>query len=215
MSVAVAGSPMTRPSLRGPAVLISLAALGAAAFFLMAAVPYLVSSDYNANQYLGRRPALLAHIAFGTIALFTGPIQLWLGIADRRMGLHKRLGVVYMLAVLGGAIAGYVLALQPTAGWVFGTGLMGLATAWLLTTGMAFAAIKKQLIDQHKEWMIRSYVVTFAFVAFRVGAIALAVIQPGGELQQAQALAWASWAVPLVVTEVILQGRKIAAVPSI
>jgi hypothetical protein len=36
-----------------------------------------------------------------------------------------------------------------------------------VTSGLAFVAIKKQLYDQHKEWMIRSYVVTFAFVTFR------------------------------------------------
>jgi Predicted membrane protein (DUF2306) len=46
-------------------------------------------------------------------------------------------------------------------------GLGGLALAWMLTTGMALIAIRRSLVDQHKEWMIRSYVVTFGFVTFR------------------------------------------------
>ena len=211
MSV-VADAPAVRSSLRGPAVLISFASLIALAFFAAAAAPYLLSSEYNAAQYMGRRPALLVHITFGTIALFSGPVQLWLGLADRKMTLHRTLGIVYMIGVAGSAAAAYVIALQPSAGWIFGTGLMGLATAWLITTTLAFLAIRRQLIDQHKEWMIRSYVVTFAFVFFRIGAVSLKAMDPQSELQQVQALALAAWALPLFLTEAILQGRKILAV---
>jgi len=34
------------------------------------------------------------------VALFTGPIQIWLGLSDRNVGLHRRLGVIYMSAVV-------------------------------------------------------------------------------------------------------------------
>jgi hypothetical protein len=208
MSV-VADAAAPRPSLRGPAVLISLAGLAAFAFFALAAVPYLLSPAYHATQYAGRRGALLVHIAFGTVALFTGPIQLWLGIADRRMQLHRQLGIIYLAAVAGGGAAAFVVALSPSAGWIFGAGLMGLATAWLTTTFMAFLAIKRSLMEQHKEWMIRSYVVTFAFVFFRIGTTIGDAIRPEAGLEFAQTMAWACWAVPLLVTELILQGRKI------
>ncbi len=43
-----------------------------------------------------------------------------------------------------------------------------LGVVWLLTTGMAYVAIRRGQIAQHQEWMIRSYVTTFAFVLFRV-----------------------------------------------
>jgi len=198
--------------MRGPAILISLATLMAAAFFAAAAAPYLLSQSYNATQYAGRRGPLLVHIIFGTIALFSGPVQLWFGFADRRVELHRRLGVVYMGAVAVSATAAYLIALSPSAGWIFGSGLMGLATAWLTTTGLAYLAIRRHLIEQHKEWMIRSYVVTFGFVFFRIGSVALPAIYPGARLAQVQAMAWACWALPLLVTELILQGRKILAV---
>ena len=54
--------------------------------------------------------------------------------------------------------------------------------------------------------------VTFAFVTFRVGDIALRGAGIGEPLQNVALLAWASWAVPLLVTEAILQGRKLFAV---
>jgi hypothetical protein len=94
---------------------------------------------------------------------------------------------------------------------IFGSGLFFLAVAWIATTSLAFMAIKKNLIDQHKEWTIRSYVVTFAFVTFRAGQVAL--VGRGVDLQIAiGVMAWACWAIPLLLTEVVLQARKIAAV---
>src|SRR4051812_10473939 len=103
-----------RQSLRGPAVLISLAGFAGLTFFALAAVPYFLSSSYQAEQYAGRRGVLLAHIAFGPAALLTGPVQLWLGTANRRIDLHRRLGIAYMGAVVVGAGAAYWIALTPS-----------------------------------------------------------------------------------------------------
>jgi hypothetical protein len=211
----VADVPAARQSLRGPAVLLSLAGLLALAFFGAAAVPYIVNPAFNAAIFGAERPLLLAHITFGTLTLFAGPVQIWLGLNDRRMGVHRRLGVIYMIGVLGGSAAAFAMLRTPAAGWVYGAGLAGLAIAWLTTTGMAFLAIKRHLIQQHKEWMIRSYVVTFGFVIFRVGVVALAALGIGSELEQAEVMSWAAWSLPLVANELILQGRKILAVPAI
>ena len=82
MSVAIAEAPVPPRSLRGPAILIGLASLIALAFFVAVAAPYLFSPSHNATQYAGRRGALVVHIACGAVALFAGPLQLWLGIAD-------------------------------------------------------------------------------------------------------------------------------------
>jgi hypothetical protein len=60
--------------------------------------------------------------------------------------------------------------------------------------------------------MIRSYVTTFAFVTFRIGEVSLTTAGIGEPLQSLAILSWACWAVPLLATEAILQGRKIFAV---
>jgi Predicted membrane protein (DUF2306) len=92
---------------------------------------------------------------------------------------------------------------------VFGAGLTGLGVAWVVTTGLAFLAINRHLYDQHKEWMIRSYVVTFAFVTFRALHASLSAADVGTLHEQLAVASWFCWAVPLLITEVILQGRKI------
>jgi hypothetical protein len=73
---------------------------------------------------------------------------------------------------------------------------------------MAFYAILKGHVQVHKEWMVRTYVVTFAFVTFRV----LNDYYPGARLQpdldRSIAVGWACWVLPLLFTELILQLRR-------
>jgi uncharacterized membrane protein len=206
VATAVASEP--RPG-TGSLALLGLAGLGAVVFIGIAAVPYYLQVDEGQfQQYWPMRGWLLVHISTGMVALLTGPVQLWLGLSDRYPGLHRNLGFVYMASVVVGAVAGYYLAFNTSGGIVFGSGLVGLATAWLATTGLAFLAIKRHLYEQHKEWMIRSYVVTFAFVTFRALDAVLAT-QGVPLLEHIGISAWFCWSVPLLLNEVVLQGRKI------
>src|SRR5215212_4127366 len=66
-------------------------------FIIQAALPYfaLNQEQFDVNGYWPRRWWLLAHIAMGTVAVLSGPLQLWLGITDQRPTLHKNLGFIY------------------------------------------------------------------------------------------------------------------------
>ena len=202
----------------GTKALIGLAALVAFAFIVIAAFPYraMLGSEGAARQtledfqfaYWPRRGWLLVHIAGGLIALLSGPIQLWLGLHSVKMNVHRKLGLLYMAGMTIGSIGAIGLALQTEGGLIFGSGLFFLAVAWISTTSLAYVAIRRGLIDQHREWTIRSYVVTFAFVTFRIGQ----VVMVGSGLPLLTVLgimAWACWAVPLLVTELLIQGRKL------
>ena len=169
MSSGVLDSTLSLPRLRwGTFTLLSLAGLVGVVFFSVAALPYYLSLMYGPPDVRPRRGWLMLHIAGGAVALLSGPLQLWLGLSNRAIAWHRRLGIIYVTAVAIGSIGAFYLAAHTDGGWVFGAGLAGLGVAWLSTTGLAFLAIKRLLIDQHKEWMIRSYVVTFAFVFFRM-----------------------------------------------
>ena len=207
----------------GSKALIALALLAAIVFIVVAAFPYraMLGTEEAAKQtlqafqfsYWPRRGWLLTHIAGGLVALLIGPVQLWLGLHNVKMDVHRKLGLIYIAGMAVGSVGAIGLAFQTDGGVIFGSGLFFLAIAWITTTSLAFLAIKKNLIDQHKEWTIRSYVVTFAFVTFRAGQVAL--VGRGLELQTAIGImAWACWAVPLLATEILLQARKIAMVRS-
>jgi hypothetical protein len=202
----------------GTKALIGLVALAAVVFVVIAAFPYraMLGSEGAARQtlqafqfaYWPRRGWLLFHIAGGLIALLSGPIQLWLGLHHAKMHVHRKLGLLYMAGMTIGSIGAIGLALQTDGGFIFGSGLFFLAVAWISTTSLAYVAIRRGLVHQHREWTIRSYVVTFAFVTFRIGQ--LAMVGSGIPLLTAIGImAWACWAVPLLVTELIIQGRKL------
>jgi uncharacterized membrane protein len=188
---------------------IALSALTAIGFFIVVALPYLTLDENVLGRYGARQGWVLLHVGAGSVALLTGPLQSWMGTTRRAMRVHRRLGVVYVASVGVGAAAAFYLATTTTFGLVFGAGLSSLGVAWVLTTGVAVAAIRRGLIEQHREWMIRSYVVTFAFVTFRALWGALAVAGIGTRLEQLVVCSWVCWSVPLLVTEAVLQGRKI------
>ena len=198
--------PEARATWRLAAFLV-IAGVAAIVFVVLAALPYYLSTSYGPPEYAPRRGWLMLHISGGIVAILTGPVQLWLGLADRGMTWHRRMGTAYMIAVGVGAVGGYYMGFKTDFGWLFGASLVSLATAWVTTTAMAFLAIKRSLVEQHKEWMIRSYVLTFGFVIFRI-------VQPqlqnfGTITEQLAAAGWLCWTIPLLMTEVVLQGRKI------
>jgi hypothetical protein len=186
-----------------------LAVLGARVL-LNDAIPYLtdVSPD-KFGRFWPRRAWLLTHIAGSGLALLVGSLQLWSGLRRRSMRVHRWTGRLYVLGVLIGGSAAFYLASHAGQGAIFAISLGTLGVVWWTTTGMAYVAIRLGHVGQHKEWVLRSYVVTFTFVTTR--ALAEAGILPSLGHDPFATLVWLSWSMPLLATEVILQGRKVIA----
>jgi uncharacterized membrane protein len=203
---------VNRPSpARWPLVaMVGAAAVAALAFWVIAAAPYLRWDPAQfGDVFWPRRYGLLFHITGGTVALLVGPVQLWLGETRSKLAWHRTLGTLYLLGVTVGAVGAYYLSLTTPGAWVYAAGLFSLALAWTITTGMAYRAIRRRAIDQHREWMIRSYVVTLSFVVFRAIVAALGASGVGVFAERVTFAAWACWAVPLVLVELCLQWRKV------
>lgn len=190
-----------------PWLTLAVAAVAAAAtwFIVRSALPYFhVSPDRYGEYFWPRRWWLLVHIIGGVIALATGVVQLWLGLTNRAGRLHRWLGRLYVGGIFGGSVAGFFLASTITGNAPYGSGLFMLCVAWVVTTGMALFAIRRRDVDRHRAWVLRSYVVTFAFVTFRFGVDAFVALDL--PLRDAQGImAWACWAVPLLAIEPLLQ----------
>lgn len=161
------------------------------------------------DVYWPRRAWLFLHINGGTLALLTGPWQFWTGLRQRNLEIHRWTGRLFLLGVAMGVTGAAGLSATTTYGWGFAVGLMGLASAWLVTTGMAYYSIRRGLVELHKEWMIRAYVVTFAFVTFRI----LSDYGPTSRLQpendRSLTISWVCWVVPLAITEMVFQLKRV------
>ena len=188
---------------------VSLAAIAAVGFCVTVALPYLLLDPAVLARYEARQAWVIIHVAAGGVALLTGPMQLWLGLSGLAMRVHRRLGLAYVAAVGIGSIAAFYLAAHTTLGWGFAAGITGLGIAWVVTTALAIVAISRGLVVQHRQWMIRSYTVTFAFVTFRAAWAALQAAGIGTRSEQLAMASWFCWAVPLLIVEVVMHGRRI------
>jgi uncharacterized membrane protein YozB (DUF420 family) len=152
---------------------------------------------------------LLLHISGAMIALLTGPFQFWTGFRARHMRLHRWTGRLFLLGIALGATGSVRLAFSSSFGWAFGFAMVALSIAWVTTGSMAYYAIRKGSVQIHKEWTVRAYVVTFAFVNIRLlnEIPQLKQLQP--ETDRGITLSWAAWVLPLLIAEVILQLRRI------
>jgi hypothetical protein len=191
----------------------STAVLAITAYFVLRNVPrYFVWSEASYGAYYWPRAAFLfPHVLGGLVALAVGPFQFWARIRNGYPKVHRVGGRIYLLSVLIGAVGGMVMAVTSSRGLAYGTGLFGLAVAWLLTSGMAFVSIRKRNFIQHKHWMVRSYVVTFAFVTFRLVADLMIYFKIGQGTDRLGLISWACWAVPLLITELVIQGKQVFA----
>src|SRR5262249_14553326 len=146
--------------------LVKIAAIVALLFVHGFALRYVLPSDATFGIYESRREVLSVHVATGIAAIFLGLAQFWLAFRGNHGVWHRVLGIIYIMSVAVSSAAAIYLASNTDFGWVFKTGMLALAFVWIATTGLAVLAICRALAQQHKEWMIRSYVVTFSFVFF-------------------------------------------------
>ena len=162
------------------------------------------------GPYWPRRVALLLHVSGAVVALLTAPWQFWSGYRRMPMAVHRWTGRIFVATVAVGSVSAFYLSLTTTFGWAFGLGTISLNLAWIATTAMAYYAIRQRQIELHKQWMIRAYVVTFAFVVIRLFNDVLPTSVLAGK-DLGITMTWAGWVVPLFATELILQFRQIRA----
>jgi uncharacterized membrane protein len=143
--------------------------LGLTVLFVFITSELLLVTDYPMYhayrlQVIADRQLLIPHTLSGMIALLAGPLQFSSRFRQRYLAFHRVLGRVYVIAVFIGSFTGIALA----AGRPGSPGTSMQAAAWMVCTTAAFITARNRQIVQHRQWMARSYAVTFTFVSSRV-----------------------------------------------
>ncbi len=144
-------------------------ALGLTTLFVFITSEVLLVTDYSMYhayrlQVIADRHLLIPHTLAGIFALLIGPINFSSRIRQRHLTLHRVLGRIYVVSVFVGSFTGIALAWGRPG--LPGTSMQ--ATAWMVCTAAAFITARNRHIVQHRQWMARSYAVTFTFVSSRV-----------------------------------------------
>jgi uncharacterized membrane protein len=143
--------------------------LGLTTLFVFITSELLLFTDYPMYhayrlQVIADRRLLIPHTLSSVTALLIGPLQFSSRFRQRQLQLHRVLGRIYVISVFIGAATGVALANGRPG--LPGTSMQ--AAAWVVCTSAALIAARNRQIIQHRQWMMRSYAVTFTFVSSRV-----------------------------------------------
>jgi uncharacterized membrane protein YozB (DUF420 family) len=198
-----------------PALLVLLTVI----FIALALPPYLTFDASRSRipppaDIPAYYPLLVMHIGFASIAMLAGSLQIWTGLQRRYLTAHRLIGRVYVFAgVLPAGIVGRAIGSISPFGPVLRASNIVLATLWLTCTVIGFRMGRRRRFEQHRRWMIRSFVLTLSIITNRVwAAIFASALAPqlfttfgGNELLLVQTIAglsgWLGWVLPLLVVE--------------
>jgi uncharacterized membrane protein len=114
---------------------------------------------------------LLPHGIAGACALLLAPMQFSDRLRNRFTQLHRVAGRIYVAGVFVAAPLGfYIQYFQERMGdpRSFSIAAAADAALWTITTGIAMAFILKGKVQEHRQWMTRSFAVAIVFLEVRV-----------------------------------------------
>jgi uncharacterized membrane protein YozB (DUF420 family) len=186
-------------------------------FVAFSVPPYLTGDPAQSRvpaSFSAHYPLLVAHVCFGTVALFTVCLQIWPWFRAHYPTAHRRVGRIY---IFGGVLPGALMALPIGAMGPFGpmarVSNVLLASLWLTCTFIGYRMARQRRYQEHRRWMIRSFALTASIITNRVWAIvAYVVLVPQLETtfrgseellrNTAAGLAtWLGWVIPLLFAE--------------
>jgi uncharacterized membrane protein len=150
---------------------------------------------------------LYAHIATGSLALLIGPFQIFRKQSGKNSkNIHRSFGKIYVACIFISGLINIYLSMNASGGWVARTGFFTMDLIWMYATYMAVAKIMKKDIQAHRNWMLRSYAITFAAVTLRLYQFPLMVLF--GDFEPAyKIVAWLCWVSNLLIIELVIRKR--------
>ncbi len=111
---------------------------------------------------------LLPRAICGMIAILGGPILFSAGNGSKYLTFNRILGRVYIGSVLIAAPIEVMIAVVEARDHFFTTGVAVHASLWFITTLLAYLTIRNGNVVYHRQWMIRSYILTLSFIIERI-----------------------------------------------
>ena len=153
---------------------------------------------------------LLPHGIAGACALLLGPLQFSDRLRQRFTKFHRVAGRIYVAsAMVLAPLGAYIQYFQERMGAPRSFSVAGLVDAILLmlTTGIAFAFILNGKVQQHRQWMTRSFAVALVFLEVRVVQGVTGWENLG--IAATETIVWSCLAFSLLSADVVLQVQEL------
>lgn len=161
------------------------------------------------QQYLGIAPwkaAFWIHVFTSMFALAAGFTQFAPSLLRRRPSLHRWMGRLYVVTILGvTGPASLLMAFYANGGVTSRVAFVLLAVLWLATTAMAWRKVLRRQWLAHRDWMIRSYALTLSAITLRIWKYLLVLCFEPRPMDVYRVVAWLGFVPNLLVAEWIIR----------
>ena len=159
---------------------------------------------------------LLPHGIAGACALLLGPMQFSDRLRDRFRRFHRVAGRIYVASVFVAAPLGfYIQYFQELMGGArsFTVAAAVDAVLWMATTSIAMIFILKGKVQEHQQWMTRSFAVALVFLEGRVIGGVTGWENLGDRVSET--IVWFCLAFAILSADLVLQWQKLGRSPSV
>jgi len=208
MATAAPGSGTRRNSFQTKHAVLLVFGLMAVFVLLTRDRTLLDSHSFLRQRYAAIPWLMLAHGVPGALGLFLGVFQFSNRLRQRFLQLHRVTGRIYVGSVAIAAPAAIVVAIALPIPTLAMASIIQ-ATGWVTTTATALYCVRTGRIQQHREWMMRSYPFAMVFVVVRV-LIAIPAIARMGEVGL-MAVVWSVIATACFLPSFVIAWQSLAA----
>jgi len=152
---------------------------------------------------------LLPHGLAGACAILLGPLQFSDRLRARFTKFHRVVGRIYITsALIVAPLGAYIQFFEERLGGPRSFSIAALVDAILLmlTTAIAFAFILNGKVQQHRQWMTRSFAVALVFLEVRVVAGITGWERIPGAIET---IVWSCLAFSLLSADIVLQVQEL------
>jgi hypothetical protein len=147
---------------------------------------------------------LLPHGLAAACALFLGPFQFSERLRRKYLTLHKTFGYLYIAGCYIGAPLGiYIQWFEEKLGTYshsFTIATVMDAAIWMFATTMALIMIRTKRMQQHRQWMIRSFACALIFLEVRTILVFFRLPETAAEM-----VVWGCVAAAFPIADLVLQ----------
>ena len=151
---------------------------------------------------------LLPHGVAGACAVLLGPMQFSDRLRQRFTRLHRVVGRFYIAgAFIAAPLGTYIQYFEERMGGPRSFSVAAAVDAFLLmtTTGIAFAFILQGKVQQHRQWMTRSFAVALVFLEVRV----IAGITGWESVAATETIVWVCLGFSILLADAVLQWQEL------
>jgi uncharacterized membrane protein len=166
------------------------------------------SQSFFHKRYSPIRLLLMIHGIPGAAALILGVFQFSTRLRQRHLQLHRIMGRIYVGSVFIAAPLGMAVSLSLPPATLFTASMMH-AIGWILPTATGLYCVRIGNIQQHREWMMRSYPFAMVFIVARA-VNQIPAIDRMGEVGVI-AVVWTTISAACLLPSFLIEWQKLAA----